>query len=45
MATPSADRSPDRRGFDLDIGTGPIGPLGVGFILWLIHRRKRTAQP
>ncbi len=39
----AADRSTGGRSFDIDIGTSPIGPLGLGFILWLVHRKRKSA--
>lgn len=30
------------RGFDLDLGSGPVGPLGLVFAFWLNRRKKRN---
>lgn len=39
-ATPSA--SPRRTGQSWDIGTSPIGPLGLAFALWLARRSRKA---
>lgn len=44
-ASPGASSPAPRRstGFDLDMGTGPVGPLFLGLLVWL-NRKKRKAM-
>ncbi len=35
------DQSRVSRGFDLDFGTGPVGPLFVGISFWLSRRKRK----
>lgn len=39
----SSSASPRRSGQSWDIGTSPIGPLGLAFALWLARRSRKAA--
>jgi len=41
-ATPQAQPQ-SRKSWDLDVGTGPIGPLGVLAAFWLLRRKQRAS--
>jgi Ca-activated chloride channel family protein len=41
-AVAPADSTP-RRSLDLDLGTGPVGPLSLALVLWFLRRKRQTA--
>ncbi len=40
-AAPPAEKRRQSRDFDFGLGSGPVGPLFVGFALWLKRRKRR----
>ncbi len=40
VSSPTRQTQPNR-GFDLDLGTGPVGPLSLGVVYWLRRRKKK----
>jgi hypothetical protein len=44
MSTPAPQpQTGGGQSFDLGIGTGPIGPLGLAFALWFARRARKQS--